>query len=409
MKSPRTTLTRTLALSTSAVLVAGLASASPASADNVDRTPTTTVKGELSGPIGIQDDAAGNIYVASQNNNSIVVHAKNASGPSSPLRRIGGPLTGLSSPRDVALDSNGFLYVVQSNGMVRVFSPGANGNVAPAKSFGTGPAGGWGIDVSGGEIYVRKNAEYHVYAPSATGSPATAERKVGGLGFGWSIAVDGSKVWTPSGTQLRAYSASAEGPAATPLQTVTNALPATEINGIDTDAAGRVHVTTLDPGTVRVFAPSADGTDAPLKVLGGPATGFSYATGLTVLSSGGLAVANYISDNYMTFSSLFPAPKAAVKKPGKVRALRVGGAAAAKNRKVRWVAPKSNGGAAIKAYRVVVRKGNRILLVRNLGPGRRTLVLKRGQLRKGINTVRVQAKNAKGFGPVAKKSFRVRK
>lgn len=408
MKSPSTTLSRSLVLATTAALVASLVSASPASADNVDVGPQRTVKGELSGPIGLEDDAAGNIYVASQNNNAIVVHAKNASGPSSPVRRLSGAATQLASPRDVALDGNGFLYVIQSDGTVRVFGPGANGNVAPIKSFGTGPGTAYGIDVGGGEIYVRKNTAYHVYAPSATGSPAPTERTVGGLGSGMSIAVSGSKVWTSSGTQLRAYSTSADGVGATPLQTVTGALPATEINGIDTDPAGRVHVTSLIPGTVRVFAPSADGATAPLKVLGGPATGFGWPTGIAVLNSGAFAVADYLNGSYSVFGSLFPKPQTA-KKPGKVRALKVGGAARAKNRKVRWVAPKSHGGAAITSYRLVVRKGNRTLVVRNLGPNRRSLVVKRSQLRNGINTVRVQAKNAKGFGPVAKKNFRVRK
>ena len=406
MTSRSSTLVRPLALGTTAALLAGLAVATPSVADNVDRPPQRTVKGEMTGPIGVDRDAAGRVYVASQNNNSIVVHAKNASGPSSPVRRISGAATGLAQPRDVALDSNGFLYVAEAGGTVRVFAPGATGNVAPVKTFGTGAGTAYGIDVSGGEIFVRKATSYLVYAPSASGSPATAERTVSGLGNGQSITVAGSKVWVPSGSSLRAYARSADGPGATPLQDVTGALPLTETNGIDTDAAGRVYVAALIPAQVRVFAPGADGAAAPLKVLGGPATGLTYATGLAVLDSGALAVTDYISGSYSVYGS--PFVKAATR-PGKVRALRVGGKSTAKVRKVVWRAPASNGGARITSYRIIVKKGGKTLVKRSVSGNRRSTVIRRSALRPGVGTVYVQAKNAQGYGPVAKKSFRVRR
>lgn len=403
-----TTLTKTsargLALGTTGALVAGLiaTTAAPAQADNVDMAPSRTVKGELSGPIGIDHDAAGRVYVASQNNNAIVVHAKDASGPSAPVRRISGAATGLASPRDVALDGNGFLYVSELSGTVRVFAPGATGNVAPVKTFGTGPGTAYGIDVAGGEIYVRKANSYLVYAPSATGSPAPAERTVTGIGSGQSITVSGPRVWVPSGTTLRAYTRSADG-GATPLQSIANAFPATETNGIDTDAAGRVYATSLSPATIRVYAPGADGADAPLKVVGGPATGLGWATGLAVLDGGRFAVTDYLNASYSVFGNLF------VRAPGKPRAVKVGGTPAAKVRKIGWKAPASNGGARITGYRIVVRKGNATLVKRVVGPTRRSLLVKRSALRRGVNTVFVQAKNSKGYGPAAKRSFRVRK
>lgn len=407
MKTPSTTLTRCLVLGTTGALMAGLVSASPASADNVDVAPTKTVSGQMSGPVGIDSDGNGNIYVASQLNNSVVVHARDSSGASSPLRRIQGAATGLNSPFDVALDSNGFAYVTNLDGVVRVFGPGADGNVAPAKSFGTGAGPSWGIDIEGGDIYVRKDTAYHVYAPSAAGFPAATQRAVTGLGLGYAVTVDGSKVWTTVGTQLRSYAATSDG-AAGPSQSVLNASNGAQTYGLDTDSAGRVHVTSFT-GTMRVYAPDADGATAPLKLLGGPASDLAATTGVTVLSGGSLAIARYNAATYSVYATLFTAPKPVAKKPGKVRALKVGGAARAKNRRVRWVAPKSNGGAAITSYRIVVRKGNRTLVVKNVGSGRRSLVLKRSTLRNGVNTVRVQAKNSKGFGPVAKKNFRVRK
>lgn len=399
-----TRTTRLFALGTTGALVAGLiAAASPASAAvNVNVPPLRTVSGELSGPIGIEDDSAGNVYVASQGNNAIVVHRKNAKGASAPLRRISGAATGLTTPRDIALDSNNFLYVVNLNGTVRVFPPNANGNVAPIKSFGTGAGNAWGIDIGGGEIFVRKDTSYNVYSPSASGFPAPTERSVAGLGAGRSLSVHGSRVWTPSGTQLRAYSRSADGASPTPIQSINNALPNTEINGLDTDSSGRIHVAAFN-GTVRVFSPNADGNDTPLKVLGGPATGLALSTGLEVIDGGRVAVANFSEGKYRVFENLF------IKAPGKVRALKVGGAAKATKRKVSWKAPASNGGAKITSYRVIVKKGNKTLLKKSVGGSRRALVVKRSQLRKGVNSVYVQARNAKGFGPAVKRNFVVKK
>lgn len=400
------TSSRALALGTTGALVAGLiAATAPAhAAVNVDVPPTKTVSGELNGPIGIEDDAAGNLYLASQLNNAIVVHRKNASGASAPLRRISGPATQLNLPRDVAFDANGFLYVANAGGLVLVFPPNADGNVAPVKTFGSGPGTSYAIDIAAGEIYVRKGTSYNVYSPAATGNPAPAERTVSGLAQGQALEVSGSKVWVPSGTQLRAYSRSANG-VATPIQAINNALPPTEINGVDTDAAGRVYVAAFN-GTLRVFSPNADGNDGPLKLLGGPASGLESSTGVEVLSGGAFAVANYFGNRYSVFADLFKKPAT---KPGKVRALKVGGKQKAKVRKISWKAPASNGGAKITSYRIVVKKGGKVLVKRTVSGSKRAVNVKRSQLRKGVNTVYVHAKNSKGYGPVAKKNFRVRK
>lgn len=396
-----------LVTATAGALISGLMVAGPASAaTDIDKPPMTTVNGSMAGPIGIERDSAGNIYVASQLNNAVVVHASNASGSSGPLRVITGALTGISTPRDVALDANGFLYVVNASGNVNVFSPGQSGNVAPVKVFGTGAGGGYGIDVAGnGEIYVRKFNGYQVYVPSASGSPAPTKRAVTGLGVGFSIAVSGNKVWTPSGTQLRAYATSADGVAA-PAQTIVDAYPNTEVNGLDTDAAGRIYATAFSQGTVRVFAGNATGSAAPLKVLGGPASGINMPTGLTVLPSGAIAVANYVSDSYSTFSALFPKPATV---PSKVRALKVSGAKKAKTRTVSWKTPASNGGATITGYRIVIKKGSKTLYVKNVSASKRSLKVKRSKLRNGKNVVYVQAKNSVGRGPMVKKVFRVKK
>jgi len=392
---------RALALGTTGALVAGLiAAASPASAAvNVDVAPTKKVSGSMSTPLGIEDDGQGNIYVASANNSSVVVHRKNASGPSTPLRTI----TGIPIPRDVALDSNGFLYVSLSSGDVRVYAPGASGAAVPVKTFGTGAGAAFGLDIAGGEIYVRKANGYNVYAPSASGFPAPVERAVTGTGPGEALAVHGSKVWTQNSTALRAYARTAEG-TATPIQTINNAIPSGTF-GLDTDTSGRVYATVFG-GTVRVYSPSAEGNDPPLKVLGGPATNLTTPTGVAVLANGSFAVAEVSDNTYRVYRDPFAKP---VTRPGKVRALKVGGKQKAKTRKVAWKAPASNGGAKITSYRIIVKKGGTTLVKRSVGPNRRSTVIKRSALRKGVNTVYVQAKNSKGYGPVVKRSFRVRK
>ncbi len=401
-------ITRTLAVGTTGALVAGLIAFAPAAtaATDVNVAPLRTVTGGLNGTIGVDHDSSGNLYIASQANNSVVVHAANAVGNAGSLRTLNGAATGLATPRDVALDSNGFLWVVNLNGMVNVFGPGQSGNVAPVKTFGTGAGSTFGIDIAAnGEVYVRKAAGYNVYAPSASGNPAPTLRAVTGLGNGFSIAVTGGKVWTPNGTQLRAYATSADG-AAAPQQTVVDAfVGASEVNGVDTDKGSRVYATSFSTNTVKVFAGNANGIASPLKVLGGPATGLNLPTGLTVLANGNTAVGNFGGVNSVsTFKNLFP-----VAAPSKARSLKVGGAAKAKKRTVSWKAPSSDGGAKITGYRIVVKKGSKTLLTKNVSGSKRSVKIARSKLRNGSNTVYIKAKNSSGFGPTAKKSFKVKK
>lgn len=397
---------RTLAVGTTGALVAGLIAFAPVAtaATDVNVAPLRSVTGGLNGPIGVDHDAAGNLYIASQANNSVVVHAGNATGNAGTLRTLSGPATGLAIPRDVALDSNGFLWVVNLNGMVNVYGPSANGNAAPVKTFGTGGAQGLGIDIApNGEVYVRKSSGYNVYSPAATGNPAPTSRAVTGLGNGFSIHVAGGKVWTPSGTQLRAYSASADG-AASPSQTVVDAfVGASEVNGVDTDKAGRVFATSFSTNTVKVFTNGATGIASPLKIVGGPATGLSGPTGLTILPGGNFAVASFQgTQNVATFGTLFKAP-------GKAIGLKVSGKAKAKKRLISWKAPSSDGGSAITSYRVVIKKGSKTLLVKNLAGSKRALKVSRAKLRKGTNRVYVTAKNSTGSGPTTSKAFKVKK
>ena len=84
------------------------------------------------------------------------------------------------------------------------------------------------------------------------------------------------------------------------------------------------------------------------------------------------------------------------------------GNATAARRKVTWQPPASDGGAKITSYKVVVKKGHNKLVTKTVLAPKHSLRLKRSQLVTGRLTVYVKAKNSVGYGPTAKKRFRVR-
>ncbi|WP_262848717.1 hypothetical protein [Mumia quercus] len=398
-------------LSAVALVAAAMVVAGPsAAADTVNVLPEREITGATTTPFGVTK-SAGRTYVSNYVQNNVVVYAAGANGAAAPLRTM---TSGLDGPRGVAVDDLGFTYVANNNGLVSVFAPDADTGDAPVKTFGTGTGAALGLDIGPtGSIFVRKSTTVNVYSPAAVGNPATTTRQITGLGGGSGVHVtpDGT-TWVDSAAALHAFAPSAAG-AATPLRTITGA--ATELTsgivGIGTDSAGRVYASNFHAfSTVLAFAPGARGNVAPLKVLGGPATRLNYPAHLDVAGNGRLVVANYSGKSVLEFGPLFPAaPPKVVTVPGKPRALKVAGKRGAKTRKVSWRAPSSNGGARITGYRLVVKKGNKVLLRKNVGASKRSFTLKRAKLRDGRVTVFVKAKNAKGYGKNATKPFHVRK
>jgi hypothetical protein len=95
-----------------------------------------------------------------------------------PERYIGGSNSGLATPVQMALDSQGYLYVANngngSNGTVTVYAPNANGNVAPVRTIsGTAVANVKGIAIDGFDnLYVVSGGTFSVFAPGADGDAA---------------------------------------------------------------------------------------------------------------------------------------------------------------------------------------------------------------------------------------------
>lgn len=101
-----------------------------------------------------------------------------------------------------------------------------------------------------------------------------------------------------------------------------------------------------------------------------------------------------------------PAP--AVKAPGRVGTVKVAGSRAAARRTVRWSAPRATGGAPIRAYRIVIKRGNKVLVNRTIRGNQRSLAVASRKLGTGRHVVTVTAQNTAGWSPATRLAFQVR-
>jgi sugar lactone lactonase YvrE len=142
----------------------------------------TLGQGTFVSPNFLAVDSAGLLYVTDAT--SISVFASGANGPATPIRQIVGALTQLTTGATYAgaivADRSGYIYVGNNvfyfgaNGEgILVFSPGATGNVAPARVLNTEATVGtaFGLDVDAtGNLYVTAGGSISVFAPGATGN-----------------------------------------------------------------------------------------------------------------------------------------------------------------------------------------------------------------------------------------------
>jgi hypothetical protein len=177
----------------SAVLAApnlgsGVAIFSPAA--NGDAVPIRVIGGIDTGIIGIGSipiavDSAGEVYVSTGfalQPESILIFNSSASGNMPPTSTIGGPATTINSIRCLALDSAGNIYVSNAQSDpnelqdILEFSAGSTGNVAPIRTISgsattISTAGNLALD-SEGNIYLLNGLNLLKFAPGATGNVA---------------------------------------------------------------------------------------------------------------------------------------------------------------------------------------------------------------------------------------------
>jgi DNA-binding beta-propeller fold protein YncE len=109
--------------------------------------PLRTIQGErtrLDFPMGMAvDEGHGEIAVANNGDNSLLIFQRTASGDVAPIRVISGDKTGINRPMGVAIDAkNGEIWVSNfSDHSAVAFDRTANGNVAPKRIIRTAPPG----------------------------------------------------------------------------------------------------------------------------------------------------------------------------------------------------------------------------------------------------------------------------
>ncbi len=116
-----------------------------------DTPPLRKIEGPRTGlnwPAGIAvDPNRGELFIANDTGNAVLVFSADASGDVAPIRVISGPDTALESPGGIFLDTtNDELWVSNyGNHSLTVYPPESEGNVRPLRTIRSGPAGTKGL------------------------------------------------------------------------------------------------------------------------------------------------------------------------------------------------------------------------------------------------------------------------
>jgi hypothetical protein len=223
---------------------------------NANAAPIATIgtdQNAMNSADAIATDSAGEIYVANtlggaDDNGSITIFAPRTNGDATPARTIRGASTGIDDPVGLAIDSSGYLYVLNqsggpdASGSVTVYSPHSNGDVAPVRTIsGIRSSNRTGFDNPSGLALDRSDKIY-----------VTNEGDI---------------------DSLTIYAARSEGNVA-PIATISG--PLTQLakpNGIAVDSIGNVYVANSasgygkDPDSLTVYPPGSRGNVAPAMRL----------------------------------------------------------------------------------------------------------------------------------------------
>ncbi|MBW9205388.1 hypothetical protein KV097_05470 [Mumia sp. zg.B17] len=391
-----------------------MAGASAADADTVDYGPGRVIGGsraqvENAQVVGIAPDAT--TFVARALSDRVRVFGPRADGnvkPSHVLNPAPGSVNHESNV-DLAVDAAGSTYVLNAifddNTYVAKFGPRFTG---PDLRFLHAPNGSRALAVSRkGDQLIATATSLGVYPAGATYNDPPS-RLISGARTGLAaaggvrdVALDGRGwIWAVTANGVLGFAPGATGDVAPAARIWGSRTGLRAPRHVDVDAANRVYVTDAARRSISAFAPTANGNVRPLRVLRGTKASINPREAAVALN--GRIVTTRGSRAIQVFSTMFP------KRPSAVRSVRVTGKTRAAKRKVRWAKPADNGGGAVQKYKLVFRKGSKVVKRVTLKPGRRSYTVKKSALRRGKLTVTVRANNIGGWSPKVVKRFRVR-
>jgi hypothetical protein len=242
-------------------------------------TPAATLigggTGTFTSPLYLTVDSKGQLYVFS-GDGSIESFAKGATTAASPVRYLTYPITTNDYFSGIGVDDAGEIFVTdEEDGIIDVFSPGANGATAPTRSISTSSTGnftqltGLVVDGAGDVTVMNYNAADDPFGDVAAKPALIRPHRLMARPRNDSLQVT---------TSILTFPAGAAG-TATPTRVLTGSLTAiNEPEGVAIDGLANLYYEDYEGGapTLMIFPPAAIGNVAPKASITSTAFTTSY-------------------------------------------------------------------------------------------------------------------------------------